>query len=240
MAGVSKQKQKLLLMEQLFEQRTDENHSITGNRLIEILGQMGIKAERKTIYDDVATLCDAGMKIETTKDGHSNAYYLAERLFTDEEIAMLCDLVASSKYLTIKRANEIIGKLQTLTSDYKAPLLKRSIHIENRLKGSGESVYGILDVIHEAISTDCEAEVIYQEKGDRKKPVMKLAVSPYKIVLENDCYYIICYCIGEEINGVCKLRADYMSSLTVGKNKRHALTAQEEELARRLKSPQNS
>ena len=51
MTGVSRQKQKLLTMKKLFETKTDEKHTITGNRLIEILGDYGIKAERKTIYD---------------------------------------------------------------------------------------------------------------------------------------------------------------------------------------------
>ena len=81
MTGVSRQKQKLLTMKKLFETKTDEKHTITGNRLIEILGDYGIKAERKTIYDDIKTLCDSGMDIEITKDGHSNAYYLAKGCF---------------------------------------------------------------------------------------------------------------------------------------------------------------
>ena len=63
MTGVSRQKQKLLTMKKLFETKTDEKHTITGNRLIEILGDYGIKAERKTIYDDIKTLCDSGMDI---------------------------------------------------------------------------------------------------------------------------------------------------------------------------------
>ena len=53
MTGLSRQKQKLLFMKQLFERRTDDKHTLTGNRLIEILGENGIKAERKTIYDDI-------------------------------------------------------------------------------------------------------------------------------------------------------------------------------------------
>ena len=88
--------EKLLTIEKLFETKTDEKHTITGNRLIEILGDYGIKAERKTIYDDIKTLCDSGMDIEITKDGHSNAYYLAQRLFQDEELYVLADAVASA------------------------------------------------------------------------------------------------------------------------------------------------
>ena len=94
-------------MEQLFRSRTDEAHAITGNQLIDILADMGIKAERKTIYDDIATLNDAGLNIQTTKIGHSNAYYMGDRLFDEEELAAICDAVATSRFLTIKRSTGV-------------------------------------------------------------------------------------------------------------------------------------
>ena len=141
MAGLSRQKQKLLTMKQYFEQKTDDEHSITGNRLIEILAQYGIKAERKTIYDDIKTLCDSGMDIEITKDGHSNAYYLGARTFQDEELFVLVDAIASCKFLTKKKSQELIAKIQGLTSEYKAKQLRRDVFVNNRSKAMNESVY---------------------------------------------------------------------------------------------------
>ena len=124
MAVQSRQKQKLLTMKKLFEAKTDENHSFTGAKLIEILGEIGIKAERKTIYDDIKTLCDSGMDIVTVKDGHSNAYYLGERTFQQEELFVLADAIASSRFLTKKKSQELIKKLQSLTSEYKGKQLR--------------------------------------------------------------------------------------------------------------------
>ncbi|MGN0632584.1 MAG: helix-turn-helix transcriptional regulator [Oscillospiraceae bacterium] len=238
MAGVSKQKQKLLIMEQLFKERTDEAHSITGNQLIETLGKMGIKAERKTIYDDIATLCDSGMDIQTTKSGHSNAYYLGERLFTDEELKILSDAVATSKFLTIKKSNELIKKLQSLTSEYKSPALRRSIHIENRTKSFNDGIYRTIDLLHEAIYADSEAEMTYTDvsSADKKKQNIRCVISPYQIVWECERYYVICYCESERINGVCRLRADRMSDVSLGKGKRHTLSEQEELDVRKLKN----
>ena len=46
------QKQKLLLLEQLLLERTDEDHPMTTRALIEALEARGIPAERKSIYDD--------------------------------------------------------------------------------------------------------------------------------------------------------------------------------------------
>lgn len=240
MAGVSKQKQKLLVMEQLFRQRTDETHAITGNQLIDILGSMGIKAERKTIYDDIATLCDAGLDIETTKIGHSNAYYMGRRLFDDEELKVLADTVASSKYLTIKKSNEIIKKLQALTSDHKAPMLRRSVHIENRSKSFNDSVYRTIDAVQEAILSDRVIEFTYSDKtaGDKKKNFRRMdettAASPYQIVWENERYYIICRC--EDQRKMCRYRAEKMTGVVVTDRKRTALTEEEELELRKLKS----
>ena len=156
MTGVSRQKQKLLTMKKLFETKTDEKHTITGNRLIEILGDYGIKAERKTIYDDIKTLCDSGMDIEITKDGHSNAYYLAQRLFQDEELYVLADAVASSRFLTQKESKELLKKIQSLTSEHKAKDLRRMVYVSNRTKTFNEQIYYAINSIQEGIFSGLE------------------------------------------------------------------------------------
>ena len=198
MTGLSRQKQKLLFMKQLFEHRTDEKHTLTGNRLIEILGENGIKAERKTIYDDIKTLCDSGMDIETTKDGHSNAYYLADRLFQDEELYVLADAVASSKFLTLKKSKELIKKLQQLTSDYKAKDLRRLVYVENRTKTFNEQIYYAINKIQEGIFTQSQIRFKYFEYTVEKKKQLKhggevYTVSPYALVWENENYYLVCF-----------------------------------------------
>ncbi|SDA11648.1 Predicted DNA-binding transcriptional regulator YafY, contains an HTH and WYL domains [Ruminococcus sp. YE71] len=237
MAGVSRQKQKLLQMEQLFSQRTDETHAITGNQLIDILKEMGIKAERKTIYDDIATLCDAGLDIRTTKSGHSNAYYMASRQFTDEELRILVDAVASSRFLTIKRSGELIRKLQKLTSEYKAPALRRNIHIENRTKSSNDQTYNIVDTVNEAVLADKQVSVTLSETGaDKKRQGRRTAISPFLTVWENEHYYIICR-LEEENGGIVRLRADRLSDPELLDRKREGLTQEEEVAARKLKAP---
>lgn len=163
MTGVSRQKQKLLTMKKLFETKTDEKHTITGNRLIEILGDYGIKAERKTIYDDIKTLCDSGMDIEITKDGHSNAYYLAQRLFQDEELYVLADAVASSRFLTQKKSKELLKKIQSLTSEHKAKDLRRMVYVSNRTKTFNEQIYYAINSIQEGIFSGLEIHFKYYE-----------------------------------------------------------------------------
>lgn len=218
MAGLSRQKQKLLTMKKLFESKTDENHSITGAKLIETLAQEGIKAERKTIYDDIKTLCDSGMDIEVTKDGHSNAYYLGARTFQDEELFVLADAVASCRFLTKKKSQELIKKIQTLTSEYKAKQLRRLVYVDNRTKNFNEQIYYAINKIQAGIFDGVEIRFRYTEFNPDKKQILKhggevYGVSPYSLVWENDNYYLVCYCNKHE--KICRYRVDRMINVEV-------------------------
>ena len=49
-------KMKLLLLQKILEEQTDEEHFLTANQLADRLKVFGISAERKGIYDDIAAL----------------------------------------------------------------------------------------------------------------------------------------------------------------------------------------
>ena len=239
MAGLSKQKQKLLMMKDFFEHRTDEEHPVTGNRLIEILAENGIKAERKTIYDDIKTLCDSGMDIEIKKTGHSNAYYLGDRLFQEEELYVLADAVASCRFLTKKKSQELIRKIQTLTSDYKAGQLKRSVYVEKRTKNFNEQIYYAINKIQEGIFENKEITFKYTEFNPDKKVHFKhdgeiYRVSPYILVWESENYYLVCYC--EKHKKICRYRVDRMLNVEVSETPRRKLTDEENEQVTNLQS----
>ncbi len=232
MAGLSRQKQKLLRMEQIFNKRTDEDHPLTGNQLIDILDTYGIKAERKTIYDDIATLCDSEqLNIEITKIGHSNAYFIGERLFQDEELFLLADAVASSKFLTIKKSNELIKKLQNLTSEHKAKQLRRMIYVDNRTKAFNELIYYNINAVQEGIFSDRVITFKYFEYNLEKKKQLKhggevYTVSPFQLIWENENYYLACYCHKHE--KICRYRVDRMTGVEVTDKKRKKLEEHEE------------
>ena len=62
MAKNEKQKLKPLYLKQILEEYTDENHGLTMERLLGLLEQKGIKAERKSIYDDIFVLAEDGTR----------------------------------------------------------------------------------------------------------------------------------------------------------------------------------
>lgn len=226
-------------MRKLFESKTDENHSLTGAKLIEILAGDGIKAERKTIYDDIKTLSDSGLDIVTVKDGHSNAYYLGARVFQDEELFVLADAVASCRFLTKKKSQELIKKIQTLTSEYKAKNLRRLIYVDNRTKNFNEQIYYAINTIQAGIFDEMQIRFRYTEFNPDKKQILKhggefYTVSPYSLVWENENYYLVCYCNKHE--KICRYRVDRMINVESTHDEARKLSDEEKAEVNNLQS----
>ena len=59
---------KLILLKSFLEQNTDESHGVTLGEITEYLSSNGIRAERKSLYDDIELLRDFdGMDIALQK-----------------------------------------------------------------------------------------------------------------------------------------------------------------------------
>lgn len=237
--GVSRQKQKLLFMRELLLNLTDEDHPITANQLINILADNGIKEERKTVYDDIATLIGSGLSIEVTKIGHANAYYVSQRIFETEELFVLSDAVASSKFLTKKKSDELIKKLQTLTSKHLAKELLREIDVKDRVKTYNDGIYYTISEINEGIINKKKLTFRYYTYGANKKKIYKhdgawYVVSPYKLVWENDNYYLICY--SERHGKIVYFRADKMVNVTALDEKRIEPDPDQKDFVKKLRS----
>lgn len=235
MASQAKQKNKLLVLKELFEQQTNENHAMTVQEIISALNRKGISAERKTVYDDIATLTDSGFDIVVRKRGHANEYYLGSRLFQTVELCILADAVASCRFLTQKKSAELISKLCKLTDKHTAPMLSRSVHVSSRAKAFNERIYYNVNFVHEAIKDNKKLafKIAYYDIEKRKRlrhDGLVYKVSPYYLTWEDDNYYLVCYC--EKHRGISRYRVDRMENVTVCDEDRIKLSIDEEALAK--------
>ena len=197
MAKSEKQKQKLLYIAKYLMEQTDETHAVSTPKLIEYLNSQGIKAERKSIYNDIETLNDFGMDI-IRSDAHRGGYMLASREFELAEVKLLIDLVQSSKFITEKKSRELIGKLEAQVSKYDAKAMQRQVQIIGRSKTLNETIYYNVDMIHSAISKNVKIRFRYFEWDIQKN--MKLRhdgafyeVSPWKLTWDDENYYLMAY-----------------------------------------------
>lgn len=79
MAKSQNQKLKLIYLARLMQEKTDDEHGLSMSEIISELSLCGVKAERKSIYDDFEALRSIGMDIEKNTIGNRTEYYLAGR-----------------------------------------------------------------------------------------------------------------------------------------------------------------
>ncbi|MCL2820121.1 MAG: transcriptional regulator [Oscillospiraceae bacterium] len=211
----SNQKLKILCLLRILQDHTDETHMLSVSELISKLADMGISAERKTIYDDIETLRQFGFDIVMEKS-KSYGYYIATRDFELPELKLLADAVQSSKFITERKTMQLIKKLEGLMSKHDAGKLRRQVYVQNRVKSMNESIYYSVDALHEAISEDKKISFKYSDYDIQKNQVFRRGgeayiVSPAALTWNEENYYLIAY--SEERRSIAHYRVDRMSNV---------------------------
>ena len=209
------QKLKLLYIMQMLKENTDENHAMSANDIISALAKQGISAERKSIYDDIERLKLFGCDI-LSRRSEPKGYYLASRDFEIAELKLLVDAVQSSKFITEKKSNQLIHKIEQLASRHEAQTLQRQVVVSNRIKTMNESIYYNIDKLHSAISSDVKITFKYcswtlAKKLEPKKDGANYTVSPYILIWDDENYYLIAF--DHDAGEIRHYRVDKMDSL---------------------------
>ena len=108
------QKLKILYLLDILRSRSDAEHPLSAARLIELLEERGIAAERKSIYNDIEELRRYGADILRI-GGKTGGFFLASRTFELPELKLLVDAVQSSRFITEKKAAGLIQKIVFMT-----------------------------------------------------------------------------------------------------------------------------
>ena len=146
------QKFKLYRLAQIMMEKTDDEHYITMPEIIASLEEYGITADRKTIYNDLRDLDILGIEVEGEPVGNRYHYHVVNRLFELPELKLLVDAIQSSRFITERKTNALIRKLEKLVSKYEAMKLQRQVFVSGRIKTMNESIYYTVDAVHNAIS----------------------------------------------------------------------------------------
>ncbi len=222
------QKQKLLYLQKIMLEKTDENHGLTINEIKDELESYGIKAERKSLYDDIEILQSFGLDICTVRT-NTVKYYIGNRDFQIPELKLLVDAIQSSKFITRKKSLELIEKLGHLVSENDGSQLRREVYVTNRVKTVNEHIYYNVDKIHNAISENKKISFQYfkwELDTTNGNKIVKTArkngeayrVSPWALCWDDENYYLIAYDSEAEI--IKHYRVDKMERIRLLKDER--------------------
>ena len=216
------QKLKLYYLSRIMTEKTDDEHHITMPEIQRALEGYGVTADRKSLYDDLEALRVLGIDVIGEKNGRSYSYHVGKKQFEIAELKLLVDAIQSSKFITEKKSNDLIKKLTSLASNYEASQLKRQVVVQGRIKTMNESIYYIVDDIHNAITNNKKIRFEYlrwnlDKKMERRKDKL-YEVSPWALTWDDENYYLIGF--DAEEDKIKHYRVDKMRDIELTDDKR--------------------
>lgn len=219
----SNQKLKLYHLAQIMLENTDDDHYITMPEIMSALEAYEVTADRRTIYADLKDLEALGIEVEGEPVGGGYRYHVVERPFELPELKLLVDAIQSSKFITERKTNALIRKLEKLVSKYEAMKLQRQVYVSGRIKTMNESIYYTVDTIHNAISENRKIRFQYFQWNVKKEMELRhdgayYHISPWGLSWDAENYYLIGY--DSEARKIKHYRVDKMLRLQMSDEKR--------------------
>lgn len=223
MAKDANQKLKILHLMRILLEKTDETHSMTMPEIITALSVQGISAERKSLYNDIESLRLYGLDIIGEPEGKLYKYRVGKRTFELAELKLLVDSVQSAKFVTEKKSNELIKKIESLGSNYEASQLQRQVYTSGRIKAVNENIYYNVDILHNAINENSKIKFHYFQWNVKKEMELRkngeyYCVSPWGLSWDDENYYLVAY--DSEAGKIKHYRVDKMLHIGLTGEKR--------------------
>ena len=214
-------KRRLLLVQKLLYENTDEQHPLTTFEILEYLQDKGIVTNRKTLKGDIDLMVESGMDIITVQS-KPNRYFWGAREFEQAELKLLVDAVSSSRFITQRKSRIIAKKIMSLSSINGREELKRNIYAAGRIKADNESFLYIVDAVNEAITRKRKISFQYTDYTPEKKKILKndgevYILSPYALFWNDDYYYVVGY--SDKHKNVSSFRVDRICNIRMSDEK---------------------
>ena len=144
----------------------------------------------------------------------------------------MVDLIQTSRFLTLKKSQELISKLEGQCSEYDAKKLQRQVYVQDRVKADNESIYYSVDAIQSAISQNHMISFRYFRWNTEKKRELRhggelYEVSPWMLSFNDENYYLIAW--DEKSRTIRHYRVDKMLDITMLDREREGKEAFEQE-----------
>lgn len=219
----SNQKFKLYRLAQIMQEQTDDEHFITMPEIMDKLAEYDVTADRKSIYNDLRDLSVLGVEVEGEPVGNRYHYHVVNRSFELPELKLLVDAIQSSKFITEKKSNALIKKLEKLISKYDAQKLQRQVYVSGRIKTMNESIYYTVDAIHNAISENKKIKFQYFQWNVKKEMELRhngawYHISPWGLSWDDENYYLVGY--DSDVGKIKHYRVDKMLHINMSEETR--------------------
>ncbi|MCR4874274.1 MAG: WYL domain-containing protein [Clostridia bacterium] len=184
----------ILAVLEILKKYTDEDHPMVYDKIIYHLDKdYNLSLERKALGRTIQSLEDFGYDIVTGKSGT----YIASREFDDSELKLLIDDVLSNRYIPSSNSKQLIEKLMGLSNEKLKRHTKYVYSLKDWAKSPNKEFFYNIEIIDEAIANDKQITFDYNNYNEFGELVprhldRKSIVSPYRMVVKNQRYYLMC------------------------------------------------
>lgn len=218
---VSPHKSLVLSLLKLLKTHTDEDHRLIQSDILELLQrEYGLAPTRKTLRNNLEELQEAGFPIF-----YSDGWYY-EHEMTFAELDLLVDSIHNVDGLPAVQRAGLLEKLRSLSSKwYDNPIEYAQLRPWNP-----ELMY-ILDVLHRAVTSECQVTFNYcnydvdkklHPRLDEQGRVKEYVVNPYRVASANGRYYLICNV--QKYPAITHFRVDRIVNIRLNHEKRKPIT----------------
>lgn len=182
-----KQNQKLkpYLVFQYLLHNSDENHVVSASRICGYLQEIGIDAERRSIYRDIDEINKAMLIAEKdydldeaedeiaqygdeakyiVYDANKKGFYVRERRYEFDEIRLAAESIYSTKFLTKRETETFVDLICSFVSDHQADQIKHDVLLTDRVKTNNKNTFRNVSIITAAMSKELDGEKHFPEK----------------------------------------------------------------------------
>ena len=207
------QKYKSLLVWNLLQKRTDENHAASIKEIQELLEDYGIEAERHSVSRDIKDLMELLNKdqdvmmedrdllgYEVEYDAQLHGYKVVRRPYEFDDLRLLAECVRASKFISQKQEESLLLAIEGLCSEHQVKELQNEVYLVGRSKTSNRWVMGSMVTINQAIRENRKIGFKYQKYSlsdrsqqiDRRKGA-EYIYSPFRLIINDGNYYLLAY-----------------------------------------------
>lgn len=180
------QKMKPYIVYNYLLRNSDENHVVGAPEIVGYLQEMGIEAERRSIYRDIEEInkaiwiiendADIDMVEESMDDGsfddekmivydsQKKGFYIRQRKYDATDIRLISECVYSSRYITQKEAERLVDIMREFISDYQSEEIKMDALVTNRNRTLNKNTLNNVSIIYDSMSKKIYGESHKPEK----------------------------------------------------------------------------
>ena len=165
------QKLKPFLVYQYLLKHSDEDHAVSASEIVGYLQEVGISAERRSIYKDIQeinravylwendstideadeVLAEDSEMAVVVYDPSLKGFYVRQRRYNLEDIRLIAESVYAAKFIDEKRAKNMIDVLGDFVSEAQSEKIKHDAFLMDRTRTANTSTFYIVNTINDAM-----------------------------------------------------------------------------------------